>query len=888
MRPNEARGPGKAPTVLPPVEGVDDAVIVDQAAPGIDPPAATTPFEPGSIPAALRERQQWVGWRSVPPRKATAKPGKIPINPHTGAYASSTDQTTWGNLDEAIAAVSKFCLDGIGFVFTAEDPFGGIDLDHCVSGDTGELDVWAAEIVRELDSYTEYSPSGTGVHVIVQGQLPDGGRKRDDVEMYDQARFFTLTGRRLAGTSAEIEKRQEQLERVHAEHVEKRNLCSSVALKPAAHLEPSALMGVTDQELIDKAKAARNGENFARLWDGDHSDYPSESEADLALCGMLAFWTGGDAQRIDRHFRASGLLRPKWDERRGERTYGERTIDKALSGMSSFYSPLRGSGEAQHAGRSSDKPELTDTGNAERYVRLFRDVVRFCHTWKEWLTWDGRRWAVDKKGRVLRRTKEVIADLYRDAASVGDLKTQEAIASWARSSQKADRRKAMLDLAKCEKGIPILPAQLDQHPLLINFKNGTLDLASGEFRTHEREDYLTRLIPQVYDPGAMCPSWTAFLERVVPDAHIRSFLKRAIGYSLTGDVSEQVLFFLYGEGANGKSTFLGAIQRGIGRDYAIQAAPDLLLAKRGQAHPTEMADLFSVRMAVCTEVGEGRRFDEVLIKQLTGGDPIRARKMRENFWEFDPTHHLWIAGNHKPEVRGTDYAIWRRILLIPFTVQIPKPERDPSLLSKLRAEAPGILAWVVEGALEWSQVSLNPPEAVLIATEVYREEMDVLAPFLCERVVNAPGARVRASDLYRAYTAWCEAQAERPMPQRKFGDRLTQKHFRRQKVGVYYYLDIAMREPESAFPGSPEGCSGPSGRSETEISMNGLVPPREDSHVSLKSGLSGSSTRALDGAAPSPNQSADAHQCDRYSDGFEDLGSDQDGPPGEDAEWGEV
>ena len=254
------------------------------------------------------------------------------------------------------------------------------------------------------------------------------------------------------------------------------------------------------------------------------------------------------------------------------------------------------------------------------------------------------------------------------------------------------------------------------------------------------------------------------------------FLQRALGYCLTGDVSEQVLLLFYGMGKNGKSTLVNVLLTLLG-PYAMKATSELLMVTRSDRHPTERADLFRKRLVATIETSAGGRLNEVFVKEATGGDPIRARRMREDFWQFDPTHKIILATNHKPEIRGTDYAIWRRMRLVPFTVVIPPEERDGRLSEKLRAEYPGILAWLVQGCLQWQQKGLGEPEEVMQATEDYRHEMDVLEHFLEACCVLQASVSVKASLLYQAYHQWCETSGERSMSQRTFGLRLAERGF---------------------------------------------------------------------------------------------------------------
>lgn len=448
---------------------------------------------------------------------------------------------------------------------------------------------------------------------------------------------------------------------------------------------------------------------------------------------------------------------------------------------------------------------LTEMGNAERLAARFGEDLRHIHPWKKWLIWSGKRWEPDTRGEVVKKAKLTARSIRVEAEqAIGD--EQEALEKHAERSESNHSIAAMIGLARSEPGIPVAVEELDRDPWLLNVENGTVDLRTGKLKPHDRDDLMTKLAPVEYDPDAEAPTWEKFLERVLPDEEVRSFVQRAVGYSLTGDVSEQVLLFLYGAGANGKSTFLNAILEALG-DYSQQAAPELLTVKMN-AHPTELARLKGTRFVASVEVEEGKRLAESLVKQMTGGDRITARFMRQDFFEFEPTHKVFFAANHKPVVRGTDYAIWRRIRLVPFDVTIPEDERDGHLPEKLREELPGILSWAVEGCLDWQAEGLDEPEGISRATEEYRSEMDVLAAFIEDRCVVSKRAEVRATPLYEVYREWCEASGERAENQRSFGTRLHERGFENEKVGgLIKWFGVGLRHDE---PG-PSGLSEPSG-----------------------------------------------------------------------------
>jgi putative DNA primase/helicase len=415
----------------------------------------------------------------------------------------------------------------------------------------------------------------------------------------------------------------------------------------------------------------------------------------------------------------------------------------------------------------------TDLGNAERLLDRHGEDLKYVHAWGRYLVYDGQRYEPDQCDAVKAKATETVRNIYHEAGDALDEGERKALGSHAKKSEAQRGIEAMLSLA--QHMVAVKPKDLDADPWTLNVLNGTVDLKTGELLPHSRADLITKLAPVEYDPDAKAPVFEAFLEKVLPSEALRKFVQRAIGYSLTGDISEQSLFFLHGSGANGKTTLMNVVL-GLTGEYGKQAAPDLLVAKRG-SHPTELADLFGARFVASTEVEDGARFAESLVKQLTGGDRIKARFMRQDFWEFDPTHKVWLSANHKPAVKGTDHAIWRRIKLIPFGVTIPKAEQDPRLPEKLQEELPGILAWAVRGCLEWARGGLGEPKEVTQATESYRAEQDVLAAFIEECCVVEAGAWCKFKDLFAAYQAWGAESGEPTETKRRFGNRLTERRF---------------------------------------------------------------------------------------------------------------
>jgi putative DNA primase/helicase len=335
----------------------------------------------------------------------------------------------------------------------------------------------------------------------------------------------------------------------------------------------------------------------------------------------------------------------------------------------------------------------------------------------------------------------------------------------------------MIELAKTEAGISVTPDQLDSDPWLLNCLNGTIDLRTGELHDHRRENLCTKLVPVGFDPEAQCPIWDSFLERILgQNLELIKFLRRAVGYSLTGLTTEQILVFLYGTGANGKTTFIETM-RHLFADYSQQADFTTFLEKKNDGPRNDLASLKGARFVAAVEAAEGRQLAEAVIKQTTGGDTIRARFLYHEFFEFKPQFKLFLVANHKPRIAGTDEAIWRRIRLIPFAVTIPKDERDQQLPEKLERELPGILTWAVRGCRSWQKNGLGEPAEVSEATAAYRREMDILADFIEEGCVVGPQEVVDAGQLYKVFMKWCEDSGEEPLTQKKLGEKLRERGF---------------------------------------------------------------------------------------------------------------
>ena len=413
----------------------------------------------------------------------------------------------------------------------------------------------------------------------------------------------------------------------------------------------------------------------------------------------------------------------------------------------------------------------TDTDNAQRFANRFGTKVLYTPG-HGWLVYDGKRWRHDDVGQVVELAKQTARLIAHESAHMQSDDARVARSKFAEQSLSKGSLDRMLELAKSL--LAVEDSRLDADPCLLNVENGTIDLKTGRREKHDSRDLLTKIAPVHADRSAKCPRFKKFLKRITgDDADFQAFIQKAVGYSLTGITTEQVLFFVYGKsGNNGKSTLVNLIRDMLG-DYGLHTPTETLLVKQyDNAIPADLARLDGARMVTAIEANFNRHLDEARIKSMTGGEPITARFMRQNYFQFVPVLKLWLVANDRPRVRGTDEAFWRRVRGLPFTVKIPEAERDPDLLTKLRAEWPGILAWAVRGCVKWRGEGLGEPNVVRSATKAWQQEMDHLKRFIAEMVDIAPGYKIAASQLFDRYEKWCGQHGEQSLKIQDFKAKL--------------------------------------------------------------------------------------------------------------------
>src|SRR5215510_15091817 len=421
--------------------------------------------------------------------------------------------------------------------------------------------------------------------------------------------------------------------------------------------------------------------------------------------------------------------------------------------------------------------QFTDTTNAYRLLTDYGKDIRFNSLWKKWLVWNGTHWELDDGYLIQDKGLKMIRGIFRELLNTSDIRDRIEIEKHAIQSESNRRRKALIEVASWIPELNVKTDSLDTNPWLFNVKNGTINLKTGEIKEPNPDDLITRIANVEYNPAAECPAWKKFIMEIMDyNTDLIRFIQNAAGWAITGDTSEQTMFILFGTGANGKSTFLNTIMNLLG-DYAIATPTQTFMRKSGEQITNDIARLRGARFVTTTEAEHGRRLSEPLIKQITGNDRMTARFLYGEFFNFTPTFKIWMATNHKPVIKGTDYGIWRRIRLIPFTTRIEEEKQDKHLEQKLMEERSGILNWLLEGTALWKREGLKAPRAVLNATDEYRGEMDVIGNFLKERCIQQKDFTIRIRELYKAYADWCDENNEHAVSERFLSMRLKEIGF---------------------------------------------------------------------------------------------------------------
>ncbi len=689
------------------------------------------------VPSELLDLAQWCLWGLHEGRK---RPMAL-----EGYWGSSTNPATWGEYAEAIEALENVRnAEGIGFVFTADDPYTGVDLDDCLDN-AGRLKPWAVDILRRFaGTYAEVSPSGSGIKLWCRGTTTAAAKfayHDGAIEIYSTARFFTVTGNLWPGSLLEIADCQESLDWL-------------LTLNPAGAKKGPFV-------LPEKINHPTQHKDLLSLAGSYRSKGMNQAEIEAALIAV--------------------------SKARCEEIPPESHM-RTMAASVCKYPP----GPSLELAQQVDRPTnfgWHDTGNADRLVCRHGSELLWCEERKSFGVWTGQYWKLGSDLLVKRMAERVMRDAYAEVGSIDDTDKRKEFLRFLNKSLSRSGVANMVEVAQRKVDL-VSPGDFDADPFLLNFENGTLDLRSGLLREHRPADKITRCIPYAFDWNAPCSRFHRFLGRIMGDHpaatpqecerayRIIGYLQRLFGCALTGK-PEKILAILHGSGNNGKSTLIETIRAALGgKQYAGQMQIESLMVNPAQASGSnainaDLADLQGCRFVTASEPEKGMRFSVARIKYLTGLTEVKARYLKENPFTFKPSHKVFVDANDRPIINDPHDAVWNRVKLIPFEVKIPDSEIDTGLGDALLKELPGIMAWLAEGAREYIRHGLQEIPEVSAATEEYRQESDRLKDFIEDHCIVLPTAWVGVSNLWDAYRKWEEENGVKfPLVKTAFDERI--------------------------------------------------------------------------------------------------------------------
>ena len=714
-----------------------------------------------NIPQELKMYGLWCVWRLT-------KNGKIPYDAQTGKLAKSNDKTTFCSYSCAMLSIKDYYmfdtngnqLGGLGLgLFNG---YSAIDIDHCID-DNGQISDMARDIIDHCATYTEKSPSGKGIRIVfktttqLDKQIYYIKNSKLGLEIYisnQTNRFVTITGNAING--GEI-----------------------------ANVDLTYLL---DQYMRRDDKnpleiALKKDKKFHALWNGvAPGSGQNESELDLALCSKLAYYLKNDKDLINRAFISSPYFaskdakhKDKWLTRQD---YVDSTITTALTSMQVTISN-----------------DLTDTGNAHRYVEMFGDRIKYNIDNKAWMVYNGEHWQHDST-LMVKNYAEILADHMKQEAFLAvtetDRKDQLKNANRILSSS---GKESMLKETQHLQDVPVTNNDFDNNPWAVNTKSGLVNLKTKEITPHNRMDMCSKICPFEVTYGEP-KRWLKFLDEIFNgDKDLIHYVHKYVGYTLTGLTIEQCMFMLLGDGSNGKNVFLKIICDIMG-SYAMTANTDMLLEQRNKAsgNLSDIARLNKIRLVVASETNPGAKLNEALIKSLTSGiEDIVARFLYGNEFQFRPVFKISTATNYKPIVRGTDNGIWRRMRIIPFNMTFSEEDKDKFLIEKLMTEASDILGWMIDGCLLWQKEGLKEPKAIEDSTKEYRTEMDLIQRWINECCLVGNGNREKSVILFNSFLEYAKLNKEFELSNTLFGRNLSRKFTKKIYGGATYYIGIKIK-----------------------------------------------------------------------------------------------
>ena len=739
------------------------------------------------IPEELKRESRWVCWKT---EKRKDKPTKVLKNPITGKNAMSNKPETWDSYNAALNGRQKYGFDGIGFVFNG-DGITGLDIDDCRDPDTGALNDVARDIVSIMDTYTEISPSGRGLHLIFRARFEHNKKETHydgdkHLAIYVN-KYFTMTGDILDDGHADVEERTEQLQQVHKKYIDVQKNNQNTIKKTNFIAKNTGFL--TENDVFDRIDKSKNRDAIYNLLNGNWKGrYPSCSEADLAIMNHLAYYADRNESLIWSVFTKCGLYRE--DEYRRNPKKFKTTLGRAVQDCQECYSERRERASEQWKSRKKkqhEPPEIdqgldaladtledktvedttSDMGRSKIFSSKYKGQIQWCSDFKTWLIWDGKRWNEDRLMQAVQLAKKLVNDmivsaLHNTSKATGEEEVKRAKQIFRDTVKARSERsiKAMIELAKSD--ISITADDLDSDPFLLNCQNGVVDLRTGEIKEHHPEHNMSKVAGANYVPGKKFELFYDFLKLITcDDPETIDYFQQICGMAAIGKVFHEGMCIFYGNGQNGKSTFLNSISKVFG-DYACSINPEMLMSQRDGRQPIGITRLDGKRFVTAIELEEGRRMSSSVLKQLSSTDPITGRELYQKDRTFMPTHTLIMATNFLPKVGSTDTGTWRRIAVVPFKAAIHEKAQIKDYADLLfRTDGDAMLSWIIDGAIRYvkNDFHINLPDAVKNATKEYKSAEDWIGNFLYE-CCEIGGYEERGGLLYEAYSEWCEKNSE--------------------------------------------------------------------------------------------------------------------------------
>ncbi|MCQ2509426.1 MAG: phage/plasmid primase, P4 family [Lachnospiraceae bacterium] len=742
-----------------------------------------------NIPAELKSGCRFCVWKMEKGTGKSTRLTKIPYNPVTGGKAQTNNADTFAPFAEVMKSYAMGGYDGIGIRVAAG--IGAIDIDHCIREDGSLNDVAASVLGIFKDAYFERSPSGSGLRgffrveedFVFDKTIYYINNRTHGLEVYLPGatnRFVTVTGNQYRAGSVPLD--MSALQTVLDSFMKRKTQVTNTHIEPCSYL--------TDEQVIEHAKASASGERFMDYYEGNWQKYfDNQSDADMGFLSMLSFWCGCDEEQIDRIFRSSGMMRPKWDRQQAGTTYGAISIRNAVSTCQHIYTPVDVGGaedDFENLDQENEieldfRPDLSqititlddmqvqsnpryqrdEIGIGNIFADYFQGVARYNRDRGVWYIYDGTVWRADTENLKVSELAKLLANrLYSYALTIKEEDARKRYIDRVKKLQQRKHRETMIKDAKSVHPVPM--AVFDRDIYLFNMANGTLNLRTGEFQKHNASDFLTKISPVVYDPEAACPRFASFMEEVMMgDEPTIRYTQKSLGYALSGDTRMECFFILHGATSrNGKGTLMETFLRLTG-DYGRNADPVLLAMKyNAQSNgPTEeLARLAGSRFVNISEPEKKLTIDAALTKRLTGNDTITARFLHENSFEFRPGFKIFINTNHKPNITDSTLFSSGRVKLIPFNRHFDEAEQDKGLKAFFAEpeNMSGIFNWMYEGFKLYLQEGLEMPQVVREATNEYELESDKIGQFFAACVIAAPGKELRRQAVFDRYKTWCK------------------------------------------------------------------------------------------------------------------------------------